>query len=153
MAATKSTEIKELLEIIKHKIDILDVSRTDQSASIYLMRDQLSVMNSKFDEMGKTLNDPATGLAAINKQLNDPSTGLKRLNERIDAIWEQTTDLTEDMAETQDISNSHTKALRQIMADTQNSRDNTKKLDKRLNLIEEKSGIKIPPEFQLADVS
>lgn len=47
--------IKELLEIVKHKVDMMEVSRTGQSASLHLMKDQQSVMNDKLDAIGKDL--------------------------------------------------------------------------------------------------
>lgn len=67
----KLTELKELLEIIKHKMDMIEATSTGQSAAVSLMKDQLSVVNSK-------LND-------VIARLDDPDSGLQRLNERMDA--------------------------------------------------------------------
>lgn len=50
-------EIKEILEIVKHKVDMMEASRTGQSASIHFMRDQQSVMNGKLDALGKDLGE------------------------------------------------------------------------------------------------
>ncbi len=47
--ARKFTELKELLEIIKNKIEMMDVLQTGQSATVRLIKDQLSVINSKLD--------------------------------------------------------------------------------------------------------
>lgn len=44
-------DIKELLEIVKHKVDLMEVSRSSTLASIHLMKDQQSVMNKKLDEL------------------------------------------------------------------------------------------------------
>lgn len=43
-------KIKELLEIIKHKVDVVDLAQTGQSATVSLIKDQLSMMNGKLDE-------------------------------------------------------------------------------------------------------
>lgn len=51
----KLTQLKELLEIIKHKVDMLGVSQTGQSASIALMKDQQSVMNKKLDDLQESV--------------------------------------------------------------------------------------------------
>ncbi len=57
MANNDLKKIKELLEIVKHKVDKMEVSRTGQSASIHLMKDQQSVMNEKLDAIGKDLGE------------------------------------------------------------------------------------------------
>lgn len=65
----KFTELKELLEIVKNKIDHIEVRQTGQSASISLMKDQLSVMNSKLDEMSETLDAHTGSLITIENTL------------------------------------------------------------------------------------
>ena len=125
MAVDKSTEIKELLEIIKHKIDMLESSRMGQSATISLMKDQLSMMNKKFDEMMDRLDDPETGLKRIYEQLMANTGSLVTIEGKINVY--------DDMY--------------------QMNNDNVKKLDKRLDLLEEDAGVEVPPELQLADVS
>ena|SRR3989344_9408310 len=50
-------QIKELLEIVAHKVDLMEVSRTGQSASFHLMKDQQSVMNVKLDDIHKDLEE------------------------------------------------------------------------------------------------
>jgi chromosome segregation ATPase len=147
-----STKIKELLEIINHKVDSLDLKQTGQSASISLMRDQLSVMNKKIDGVTDRLDDPDTGLAAINKRLDHPKTGLVRINERLDALWDQAVKLTEDVSENQETLDSHSMAFKLITANTQNSKDNFRKVAKRLDLLEEDSGVEVSHDLKLADV-
>lgn len=49
--------IKELLEIVAHKVDGMESSRTFQSATFHLMKDQQSVMNSKLDSISKDLDE------------------------------------------------------------------------------------------------
>ena len=41
--------IKEYLEIINHKIDLMRALQTSQSATIHLMKDLISVINKKVD--------------------------------------------------------------------------------------------------------
>ncbi len=116
-----STKIIELLEIIKHKVDSLDLRQTGQSATISLMKDQMSVMNKKMN----ILNDPDTGLQRVNDRLDAHTSSLATIEQKID--------IYDDMY--------------------QNNRDNIKKLDKRLDLLEEDNGVEVPPELQLIDVS
>lgn len=100
----KFTELKELLEIVKHKIDMMEVRQTSQSASIGLMKDQLSVINSKLDShTGSLMKIEATlnGYADMYK-IND---------------------------------------------------SNVRKVEKRVETLEENAGIKSPQEFILAEVS
>lgn len=51
------TQIKELIEIVKHKVDMMEVSRTGQSATLQLMKDQLSVVNKKLDDVGREIKE------------------------------------------------------------------------------------------------
>lgn len=50
-------QIKELLEIVRHKVDTMEFKRTGESASLYLIKDQQSVMNEKLDAIGQDLED------------------------------------------------------------------------------------------------
>lgn len=61
----KIQQLKELLEIIKHKVDMLGVSQTGQLASISLMRDQQSVMNKKLDELQESVDANTSSLIEI----------------------------------------------------------------------------------------
>ncbi len=47
--------IKELLEIVKHKVDTMNSSVTAQLASFMVMKDFQSMMNSKLDDVIKDL--------------------------------------------------------------------------------------------------
>ncbi len=60
-------QIKELLEIIKHKVDMMEVSRTGQSASFHLMKDQQSVMNEKLDIITKDLDKVKQDLQEVKE--------------------------------------------------------------------------------------
>lgn len=100
----KFLELKELLEIVKNKIDHMEIRQTSQSATISLMKDQLSVMNSKLD--------------------------------------------------------SHTGSLMQIEAILNGYADmykindsNIRRMEKRLEPLEEEAGVEVPPEFKLEPLS
>ncbi len=100
----KFTELKELLEIVKHKIDMMDVRQTNQSATISLMKDQLSVINRKLDSH-------SASLITIEKEIKAYG----------------------DMYKINDANN--------------------RKMEKRLETVEEKESIQVPPELQLAPVA
>lgn len=117
-------QIKELLEIVKHKVDMMEVSRTGQSASIYLMKDQQSVMNEK--------------LNGIVERLEDPDIGLKRINEVLDANTASVVTIEKEIKAYGD------------MYKINNS--DAKKLEKRVEILEENAGINPPPELTLAEV-
>ncbi len=60
-------QIKELLEIVKHKVDRIEVTQVGQSASIHLMRDQQSVMNEKLDKVREDLDEVKEDLQDVKK--------------------------------------------------------------------------------------
>lgn len=78
------------------------------------------------------------------------STALEPVVNKLDALWDQTVKLTEDMTEVQETLNSHTTALKQIATNTEHNRDNIVKLDKRVHDLEDQAGIVPPPEFTIA---
>mgnify|MGYP001590755792 CR=1 FL=1 len=81
------------------------------------------------------LNDPDTGLAAINRRLDDPDTGLKRINERLDANTAAVVELESTITG---------------YADSYQANDaNIRKVEKRLETLEEDAGVNVPPELQL----
>lgn len=96
-------KLKELIEIIKHKVDMLSVAQTGQSAQISLIKDQLSMMNEKLDShTGSLMNIEAT----------------------LDAY-----------ADMYKVNNG-----------------NSKKLEKRIEVLEDNAGVIPPPELTLIDV-
>lgn len=70
-------QIKELLEIVAHKVDMMEVSRTGQSASFYLMKDQQSVMNAKLDAIRKNLEEVKETLQSHTSSLMSIETTLE----------------------------------------------------------------------------
>lgn len=87
----------------------------------------------------------------ILDQLNDPETGLKRLNEKVDAntaTLEQHTEILE---------NKVLPPVAYIEANIKAYKDsyqingaNIRKMQERLETVEEKENIQVPPELQLA---
>lgn len=86
-------------------------------------------------------------LKPIIERLNDPKTGLGEINQKIDAVWDQTASLTEDMAEIKETQSLHTSGFKGITAKIENSNNNIRKLHKRVEVIEKKSGVVPPPEY------
>lgn len=64
-------QVKELLEIIKHKVDMLEVGQTAQSAQLTMVRDQLSVMGSKLDSHTSSLMSIESTLAGYADAYRD----------------------------------------------------------------------------------
>ncbi len=81
-------------------------------------------------------------LDPIKKQLEDPKSGLKRINHKLDALWDQTVRLTENIEEVKDAVKSQTAVLNQ-------TNDNMEKVDKRLTKVESHLGIVPPPELTI----
>lgn len=90
--------IKELLEIVKHKVDMLDISRSGQSATLHLMKDQQSVMNKKMDDMKETLDSNTGSLVEIELKLDSYADSYKmnkhnieRLDTRLNTVEDELT--------------------------------------------------------------
>lgn len=115
---------------------------------------RLDGIDGRFDGIDKRLDDPKTGLPAINnrlgsieQRLDDPKTGLKRINEKVDVLWDQVTKVTENQEDMKDTLKSHTVQLKRIAGKFEENSDKTTLLNKRLTTIERKSGIIPPPEL------
>lgn len=84
----------------------------------------------------------------VREEIGD---ALKPVNERLDALWDQTAKLTEDMAEVQVTLKFHSKTLKhhsQILEkldrSSEHQADKVDRLEKRVIQIEDKTGI-VPP--------
>lgn len=111
-------KIKELLEIVKHKVGKIELTQIGQSASIHLMRDQQSVMNEKIDELQEDLQDVKS---TQDKQVLPSVTYIE----------------------------THIKAYKDAY---QTNNANAKKLEKRVEVLEDQADIIPPPEYILAEV-
>lgn len=104
------------------------------------------LLDESLNPIKKQLEDPGHGLAAINKRLggiearlDNPDAGLAAINRRLDANTAAIVELESTV---------------KGYADMYKINDsNVRKMEKRLEKVEEKSDIDVPPEFQLADVS
>lgn len=65
MAINDIKTIKEILEIIKHKVGMVEMRQATQSSQISVMKDQQSVINEKLDEMKETQEDHTKRLEAL----------------------------------------------------------------------------------------
>ncbi|MFH0936929.1 MAG: hypothetical protein V1808_01395 [Candidatus Daviesbacteria bacterium] len=119
------TQIKELLEIVKHKVDMMEVSRTGQSATLQLIKDQQSVINGKIDRLANRLDDSDSGLEAINKTLNSNSASLLTIE----------------------------KEIRSYADSYQINQHNIERLDTRVSTVEKKLDIKPPEELSVPHFS
>ncbi len=75
----------------------------------------------------------------IKQQLSDPDTGLRRLNDSVDANTAAVMELEKTVKGYGDMYKIND--------------SNIRKMEKRLETVEEEAGVKVPPEFQLADVA
>lgn len=115
------TPVKEIVEVIKHKVDSMEFIQNTSSENMRTIRDQQLFMNKKLDI----------------------------LTEKLDATWEQTGKLSVDMTEVEEKLDSHTTILKKITTNTEHTVENVKKVNKRLTNLESKQGIVPPPELTI----
>ncbi len=82
--------LKDLVEIVQHKVDRIESSRSAQSTSFYLMRDQQSVMNEKLDTITKTLEDHTKKLDRLEDKTDALSGDIESLHDDVKAIKDKT---------------------------------------------------------------
>lgn len=78
--------IKELLEIVKHKVDMLDISRSGQSATLQLIKDQLSVMNQKLDAHSASLVDIESKIDSYGDRYKINQHNIERVDTRLTSV-------------------------------------------------------------------
>lgn len=113
--------LKELIEVIKQKVDRQDLYLTAAAANTRAIKEQQSVVNEKIDGIENRLDDPETGLKRINEQLEANTGSLITIEGEIKAYG--------DAYKIND--------------------SNIRKMEKRLETLEEDADIDVPPEFQL----
>ena len=113
--------LKELVEVLKSKVNHQNIYLTSTSSNIRSVKEQQSVINEKLDEVQQTIKGNA---------------------KKLDALWDQTVKLTENSEEIKD-------ALKFHKTSTNNTDNNVKRVDKRLNKVESKLGIVPPPELTI----
>lgn len=62
-------KIKELLEIVSHKVDKLETHVNLHSATMHRIKDQQSVLNEKLDQIQETLESHGGSLVNIESRL------------------------------------------------------------------------------------
>ena len=77
------------------------------------------------------------------------NTALEPVVKKLDALWDQTVKLTEDVAEVQDNMDTQKVTLNQIAVNTGNNKDDIGKLNKRVGKLEDRARIVPPPELTL----
>ena len=88
MANDNLKTVKELVEIIKHKIDMLEMGSRTQITAFYIMKDQQSVMNEKLDNIEKTLREHTDKLDSLAGDMEQVLTELKSTHDEI-GLWHQ----------------------------------------------------------------
>lgn len=78
------------------------------------------------------------------------NTALEPVVKKLDALWDQTVKLTENMVEIQETLDSHSLALKRIEEAGQQNADNVKRLEKRTTEAENKLGIVSPLELTIS---
>lgn len=80
------TKIIELLEIVKHKVDLSESHRTVHSATIHLIKDQLSVINKKIDDITEKLDSHSDSLVNIESKLDSYADSYKINRHNIERV-------------------------------------------------------------------
>lgn len=130
--------LKEQVEIVKSKVDKLDLFQSLDTNQIRAIKEQQSVINEKldaFEEVKVDLGEVKENLENVQADLKD----LKELKETVDRIYPSVMQIELNIKAYGDM--------------YKLNNDNAKKLDHRLKVVEEKSDIKLDPEFFLAEVS
>lgn len=113
--------LKDLLEIVKDKVDKMETFQNVTMQQVRDIKSQQSVMNGKLDNIEDRLDDPDTGLAAINRRLDVNTAAVLELESTVKGYA--------DMYKIND--------------------SNIRRMEKRLEPLEEKIGVSVPPELQL----
>jgi|SRR3990172_12332951 len=101
------------------------------------------------EEINSALEPIEDRLSNMEGYFNDPKTGLKRINQKLDALWDQTVRLTENMEEVKETLISQTEAFKRNEVKIENNTDDIGKVDKRLHEVENHLGIVPPPELTI----
>lgn len=115
------TKIKELLEIVKHKVDLSESHRSVHSATIHLMKDQLSVMNKKMDDTKESVDVLSDRTDKMQQSLDANTVALVDVERTLGGYKES----------------------------YQENQKNIKRLDNRLNAVEEELAIEPPKDLKV----
>lgn len=115
------TKIKELLEIVKHKVDLSESHRSVHSATIHLMKDQLSVMNKKMDDTKESVDVLSSRTDKMQQSLDANTAALMEVEKTLGGYKES----------------------------YQENQKNIYRLDTRLNVAEEELAIEPPEDLKI----
>lgn len=113
--------LKDLLEIVKDKVERMETFQNVTMQQVRDIKSQQSVMNGKLDSIEERLDDPDSGLEAINRKLDSNTAAVMELESTVKGYA--------DMYQMND--------------------SNVRKMEKRLETLEKDAGIKIASEFRL----
>lgn len=131
------TPVKEIVEVIKHKVDTMEFLQRANSENVRMMRDQQSVMNKKLDEQGKKLDEHGRILKEHGRVLK--------------VVFDHSGKLTEDITDIKDTLHSQSAILKQITSFEERNSENMGKINKRVHELEIKAGIAPPPELTIVE--
>lgn len=131
-------QLKELLEIVKHKVDTMNTSVTAQLASFMVVKEQQSVMNEKLDDVSRDLGEVKKTLAKHTRTLTQHT---DILTEHTDVLSEHT-DLLERRILPSVI---ETETTIRVYADAyKTNKANIERLDERVTRFEDKEDYIVP---------
>lgn len=81
-----------------------------------------------------------TALNPVNKKLDSQG-------KKLDSLWDQVVEVTEGMGEVKEVQKTHTASLKRIESKVEQNTDDIRKINKRLTIVENQSGIVPPPEL------
>lgn len=79
-------EIKDLVEVIKHKVDTQQMFQSTASGNIRLMKEQQSIMNEKLGDIQKTQENHTGALMDIESRLEGFADAWKINKQRIERV-------------------------------------------------------------------
>lgn len=80
------SNIKELLEIINNKIDLMKALQVAQAATISLTKDQVSVINKKLDAHTASLMSIESTLAGYADMYKVNDSNVRKVQKRVEVI-------------------------------------------------------------------
>ena len=79
-------DLKELIEVVNHKVGSIDANQKIYSAQLVLIKDKQSVLNDKLDEVTDTQKDHTRKLEALSGDVEQLLTDVKGIRDEI-GLW------------------------------------------------------------------
>src|SRR3989344_2274937 len=77
-------DLKELIEVVNHKVGSIDANQRIYSAQLVLIKDKQSVLNDKLDEVTDTQKDHTRKLEALSGDVEQLLTDVKGTEMKLD---------------------------------------------------------------------